>query len=169
MFETLSLVRRAEYYARLKHGNQAYNDELPYTWHLEQVVNVVKKFGQDAEIIEAAAWGHDLCEDAGCSYNDIKKRFGEEVAEIVYLVTDEKGRNRKERHEKTYPALAKNEKAVIVKLADRIANVEAGLSSKDGKVEMYRSEYKYFKDTLFNEEHDEKTLQMWKYLDQLLK
>lgn len=165
----LDIVTKAKHYASIKHSGQMYNDQKPYTWHLDQVVDILIGFNYSHPVLLNAAALHDICECTGCSYSDIKKNFGEEVAEIVYLVTDEKGRNRKERHEKTYPILATNEHAVVVKLADRIANVTAGFSDAKGKVKMYKEEYKYFRDTLYNSTHEPRTQAMWIYLDQLMK
>ena len=96
-----------------------------YKFHLEQVADIAKKYsyllllGQIGQVI-CACYGHDLLEDC-CNYNDIFGVFGSEVTEIIYAVTNELGRNRKERAEKTYPKIRKNRLAVYVKLCDRIA------------------------------------------------
>jgi hypothetical protein len=77
-------------------------------------------------------------------------------------VTDELGRNRKEKKEKTLPKTASNPDAIILKLGDRIANIEHG-----GKVDMYAKEYQEFKGALFlNTPADGKL--MWEYLDILM-
>lgn len=47
----------------------------------------------------------------------------EDVADIVYAVTNEKGKNRSERaNEKYYQGIRENKLAVIVKICDRLAN-----------------------------------------------
>ena len=82
---------------------------------------------------------------------------------MVYCVTDEIGRNRKEKKAKTLPKTASNPDAIILKLADRIANIEHG-----GKIDMYAKEYDEFKGALFlNTPSDGKI--MWNHLDILLK
>lgn len=124
------------------HNNQSYAI-YPYTYHIKEVIKIAEDLGCEESIIVAATL-HDVIEDTDISYNDIKKEFGEEVAEIVYCVTDELGRNRKERKEKTYPKIRSNWKAVIVKICDRIANVEYSKSSNNGKFEMYKKEQKQF-------------------------
>ena len=49
----------------------------------------------------------------------------DEVAEVIYLCTDDKGRNRKERKsERYYNGLEENEIALFVKLCDIISNVK---------------------------------------------
>lgn len=52
------------------------------------------------------------------------------MAEIVFCVTNEQGRNRKERIKRTYPKIRNNRWAQFVKLCDRIANVEHSLETK---------------------------------------
>lgn len=123
------------------------------------MVDVLKRFGYSGKYI-VAGYLHDVIEDAGISYNDIRVHFGVEVVEIVYCVTDELGRNREERKAKTLPKTASNNDAIIVKLADRIANIEHG-----GKVGMYAKEHSEFKSYLYkpgicNE--------MWEHLEKLI-
>ena len=166
-------------FAQKAHASQLYDSCFPYFKHLEDVYNVLIGFGfkeenpEDLPIL-IAAWLHDSIEDTATSYSDVKKEFGEEAAEIIYCVTDELGRNRKEKKFKTYPKIRSNPKAVIVKIADRIAN--AGHSIKYNQtpmIEMYRKEFEDFqynlrifkqaddmweclKSTLFNKAVDEK-------------
>jgi (p)ppGpp synthase/HD superfamily hydrolase len=143
------------------HSNQSYDEIFPYEKHLDDVVDVLKRFGFSGKYI-VAGYLHDSIEDDGISYNDIKKHFGVDVAEMVYCVTDEIGRNRKEKKEKTLPKTASNPDAIILKLADRIANIQHG-----GKVDMYLKEYQEFKGALYlNTPADGKA--MWGHLDILL-
>lgn len=161
---------RAQRYATVVHGGQIYNDEVPYVDHLADVFAVIQRFGLDEdEQIATAAWLHDAIEDTRTSYNDIKARFGVDVAELVYAVTDERGRNRKERHDKTYPKIkAFGNKAVQLKLADRIANVEYG-SATGGKQAMYRAEQADFEAGIrLWEKEPEATTRMWNWLRQIL-
>jgi (p)ppGpp synthase/HD superfamily hydrolase len=143
------------------HSNQSYDEIFPYEKHLDDVVDVLKRFGFSGKYI-VAGYLHDSIEDDGISYNDIKKHFGIEVAEMVYDVTDEQGRTRKEKKVKTLPKTSANPDAIILKLADRIANIEHG-----GKIDMYAKEYQEFKGALYlNTPSDGK--RMWEHLDTLL-
>lgn len=144
------------------HSNQPYDDIFPYEKHLDDVVDVLKRFGFSGMYI-IAGFLHDTVEDDAISYNDIKNHFGIEVAEMVYCVTDELGRNRDEKKRKTLPKTASNPDAIILKLADRIANVEHA-----GKIDMYAKEYKEFKNALFPYS-TQKAKPMWEHLDFLLK
>jgi (p)ppGpp synthase/HD superfamily hydrolase len=88
-----------------------------------------------------AAWGHDLIEDCRVSYNDVKHVLGQEAADIVYAVTNEKGKNRNERaNEKYYEGIRNTPGAVFVKLCDRIANVQYSKMTGSRMFEMYRKE-----------------------------
>jgi (p)ppGpp synthase/HD superfamily hydrolase len=143
------------------HSNQSYDEIFPYEKHLDDVVDVLKRFGFSGKFI-VAGFLHDGIEDDGLSFNDIKKHFGVEVAQMVYDVTDEQGRTRVEKKEKTLPKTAGNPDAIIVKLADRIANIEHG-----GKIDMYAKEYNQFKGALYlNTPVDARP--MWDHLEVLL-
>lgn len=153
--------REARLVAVRAHGLQPYDDIFPYEKHLDDVVDILKKFGFSGKYI-VAGYLHDAIEDGALSYNDIKRHFGLEVAEIVFCVTDELGRNRLEKKRKTLPKIASNPDAIIVKLADRIANIEHG-----GKIDMYQKEYEEFRGALYSNGIGPQFL--WEYLDKLLK
>lgn len=155
---------RALLVAERAHQNQSY-DIYPYMYHVKKVAKLAEELGYDESIIISCIL-HDTMEDGRLSYNDIKKSFGKEVAEIVYLVTDEKGRNRKEKHQKTYPLIATNWKAVVVKICDRIANMEHSYYNNDNLFLMYYNESKEFKDILYTK--DNETYRVWEKLDDLL-
>ena len=158
---TEKTYKEARMVAVKAHSNQSYDEIFPYEKHLDDVVDVLKRFGFSGKFIVAGLL-HDSIEDDGISYNDIRKYFGIEVAEMVYCVTDEVGRNRREKKEKTLPKTASNPNAIILKLADRIANIEHG-----GKIDMYNKEYNEFRGALYlNTPEDGK--KMWEHLDSLL-
>jgi (p)ppGpp synthase/HD superfamily hydrolase len=163
-------IKRAMEYALKAHMAQTYCDRYPYFKHLEDVFNVLIEFGfkddnpEDVPIL-IAAWLHDIMEDTARSYSDLKKEFGEEVAEIVYCMTDELGRNRKEKKLKTYPKIRSNSKSIILKVADRIANVRFGISEKSSHLEMYKNEFQDFQYNLRIYKHIEP---MWDCLTKLL-
>ena len=124
--------------------NHAYDRIRPYGFHLDMVVNWVRKYvevvcvsEQDVLPIYFAAFYHDSIEDARLSYNDVmkiaKELMDEEQAylatEIVYALTNEKGRNRAERaNEKYFAGIRETPYAPFVKLADRLANTSYAFS-----------------------------------------
>lgn len=160
----------AEMVASAIHCNQIYGDNLDYVFHLRQVVDVVRKFAGEEPLLLAAAWLHDSIEDQNLKYSFIKEYLNEEVAKIVFAVTNEGGTNRRERHEKTYPKIRENIDARIIKLADRIANISHSIATKNiSKYNMYKKEMGIFKYFL----HDDLVLsnievEMWRELDKLM-
>lgn len=162
----ITKVKEAAYFAISKHGNQTY-DGYPYYFHLEQVVDVLREFGFSEDKYIISGYLHDVLEDCDASYNDIKDTFGEDIAEIVYAVTDELGRNRKERKSKTYPKIKANPDAIIVKLADRLANLRNSMQKKPDMAKMYSKEFEVFKKELFNQRHFEAT-DLWMEIETTL-
>jgi (p)ppGpp synthase/HD superfamily hydrolase len=127
--------------------NHLYNG-APYSVHLAMVVSYAYKFidvipdvdNHQQNVIDAC-WLHDTIEDCRLTYNDIKNVAGIEVAEIVYAVTNEKGKNRKERAgDAYYKGIKGTMWATFVKLCDRLANVEYSRFSDSGMFEMYKKE-----------------------------
>ncbi len=159
------LVREAEMVALLAHKNQPY-DIFPYEKHLRDVVEISRSFGYINEY-ECASWLHDVIEDANLTYSKIKKVFGEEIAEMVLAVTDPIDvRNRKEKKAVVYEKLKKFPKAIIIKLADRIANTKHGIRmGNEDKSQMYKKEYADFRSNLYIPGQADK---MWECLDKIM-
>lgn len=155
-------IRESRMVSIQAHGNQTYDEIYPYKKHLDDVVDVLRRFGYGGKYL-IAGYLHDIIEDTSLSYNKIKRVYGIEVAEMVYCVTDELGRNREEKKAKTLPKTASNPDAIIVKLADRIANIEQG-----GKIDMYAKEFNQFKGALFLNT-PKGAVAMWDHLEKLLK
>lgn len=126
------LVSKAKFYSIKAHNkvNQKYGGDKSYSYHLEMVYKYGELFIHlipvDMRIdVLCALWGHDRIEDCRETYNDIKKYMGVAVADIIYAVTDEKGRNRDERKpKKLYDGMLEDIRAKFVKIADRLANIE---------------------------------------------
>jgi len=127
----MNIVEKAKQYAIECHRstNHKYGKELPYEYHL----NMVYEFGlkyihlvpeEKRDIVLASCWVHDCIEDCRQTYNDVKGVLGEEVAEIAYALTNEKGKNREERaNGNYYKGIRNNPFATFVKLCDRMANL----------------------------------------------
>jgi guanosine-3',5'-bis(diphosphate) 3'-pyrophosphohydrolase len=157
-------IKKAREFALKAHTTQVYGETYPYYKHLEDVYDVLIKFGftedRDLDIL-VASFLHDVIEDTATSYSDLKKAFNEDIAEIVYCLSDELGRNRKERKEKTYPKIRSNPKSVILKVADRIANVQFSSKTSASHLQMYQKEYKDFE---YNLRIYHQVDEMWEYL-----
>lgn len=120
--------------------NHLYDNYLPYEFHLRMVVKVCNDF-KGSLTLELACWGHDLIEDTRTSYNDCKQVLGEDIANIIYAVSNEKGKNRSERaNDKYYDGIRRTEGATFVKLCDRIANAEYSKMTSSKMFELYKKE-----------------------------
>ncbi|WP_295508913.1 HD domain-containing protein [Accumulibacter sp.] len=136
----------ARAFALAAHGSQRYGD-LPYSHHLDEVVALLSPYGREAQVI---GYLHDVLEDTEVTDLDIRKRFGQLVADCVSLLTDLSGANRAERKRKTYARLTTvtgpTELALVVKAADRLANVRSCVrDDRRGLMIVYRSEHACFK------------------------
>jgi (p)ppGpp synthase/HD superfamily hydrolase len=145
------LIMKAYNYARKCHDgtNQEYDGN-------SYMVHVIGAFGYAAKYIDliskpdratvlAAVFAHDVIEDTRQTYGDVKKELGERVAEIVYAVTNEKGKNRKERaNDVYYSRIRRKKNADFVKLCDRLSNVRYSVDHGASQAKMYRNENKLF-------------------------
>lgn len=152
--------------------NQKYNKYLPYSFHLDMVEQQALKFKyllkseDDFELVLAGCIGHDSIEDARITYNDIKDQFTVELADIIYLCTEEKGKNRAERkNNKFYSELKTNRLAVFVKLCDIMANVKFSLLSNSTMYDKAKYEFPKIKEYLYSEEFKD----MFEYLEAIFK
>lgn len=163
------IFHRADVYC-----NQKYGDNLPYSFHLKCVEQQGLKFKhlldkQTIFLVRVALLFHETIEDFRMTYNDVKEachnlffedapahitsEFADRVADIVYAVTDEKGKTRKERKsEKYYKELSENPLAVFVKLADISANTLFSKLTGSSMYNKYKSEFSTFKEYCFKEE-----------------
>lgn len=153
---------------RHKETNHFYDSYLPYEFHLRMVAQVCKDFIHLPERqwseLEIACYAHDLIEDTRTSYNDVVSNLGEYVADIVYAVTNNKGKNRKERaNDSYYEGIRNTEGATFVKLCDRIANVQYSKLTKSRMFEMYKKENLNFIKSIYDKRYEP----MFEYLDSL--
>lgn len=168
------LEQRARDLAMERHAMQAYGKtpgaRVPYTFHLAHVVGVLARLGEDSPVLRAAGWLHDLLEDtdatlgdmrmaltyAGGPFNTSKTLDGEEVETVIFLVravTKTKGLSRREGNADYLAQVrAGGKRAVLLKVADRIANVEASVFAGSSMVRMYRQEQAQFLSLLHREE-----------------
>ena len=154
------LVQKARKFAIRAHRrtNHKYGS-VPYDYHLNDCYQIAKRFialipEKYREQVLAAIWLHDCIEDCRLTYNDIKKEFGEFVAELVFAVTNEKGKTRKDRaNDKYYKGIVSTPYATFVKLCDRIANIENSKKKKHGMYDGYLREMPYFIRAIYNEHY----------------
>jgi (p)ppGpp synthase/HD superfamily hydrolase len=144
--------------------NQTYAGTLPYGFHLDMVVESVRNYGhlvcvreEDVLPLFYGAYYHDSIEDARLTYNDVMREARHEMSveqalmatEIVYALTNDKGRARAERAgEKYYKGIRETPYAPFVKLCDRLANITYSCTGEGHKgtrmKEVYKSEMPHF-------------------------
>ncbi len=169
------LLEKAKTVAEKAHMGQRYG-KFPYTHHLFGTWDVLTKFGfsesdpnktkrERSQRLILGAILHDTLEDTDITYDDLQSGFGKEIADLVFAVTNEPGKNRAEKFMKTYPKIRSHPDAIILKLADRIANVIHALQFNHDILNMYRNEWIEFKRNLYvSGEHD----LMWEHLESIL-
>lgn len=147
--------------------NQHYDGTFPYGVHLDAVTAAAMRFidaviadERDLAVVYFGTMNHDAIEDARQTYNDVlaraRRHFGDDksalmATEIVYALTNEKGRSRAERADDRYYSLIRTTPyAPLVKAADRLANftyscIHAAESSANSRmIEIYRAEMPHF-------------------------
>lgn len=124
-------------------------DGKEYMIHVELVANAVSKhvpiFNNviDVQNTLAAAYCHDLIEDAKLSYNNILEATNKDVADIVLAVTDINEANRLLRHLNTMGKTVKDYRAIILKLCDIYANASYSKEHGSSMYKKYVEEYAY--------------------------
>ena len=126
--------------------NETY-DGAPYSLHLAMAAHYGDVFShllpaEKRDDILAGIWLHDTIEDCRLTYNDIQAAFGEQIAEWVYAVTNNRGRSRSERaNDDYYQGIVTTPYATFIKLCDRLANARYSATMGDKRmVEVYRKE-----------------------------
>ncbi len=125
----LPQIRAAYEYAREHHGEQMRRDGSPYITHPIHVAQIVAEMRLDSESIIAALL-HDCIEDTDCTYEDIAKRFGVTVADIVDGVTkltrvkySTMEEEQMENLRKMLFAMSRDIRVILIKIADRLHNM----------------------------------------------
>jgi len=144
------LQQRAREFAIDAHKHQYYGEQ-PYSVHLDAVAKYVEPYG---EVAIAIAYLHDVVEDTHVTLQQLEQSFGPFIAQCVGILTDEPGASRAERKSKTYLKMSKvsgeRSLALTVKVADRLANIEACFAKKNNeKLAMYLNEQPAFKSSIY--------------------
>ena len=86
--EELALVRRAYEVAESAHAGQMRDEGTPYIIHpLRVAVSLADELEIYSPKLISGALLHDVIEDSPTTREEIAERFGEEIAEIVWLLT----------------------------------------------------------------------------------
>ncbi len=124
----MNRINAAYEYAAEKHKDQKRKDGSPYIIHPLAVAAIVAEIGLDCDAMMAALL-HDCIEDTDASFEDISRRFGRTVAELVEGVTkltrvqySSMEEEQMENLRKMFMAMSKDIRVILIKIADRLHN-----------------------------------------------
>jgi (p)ppGpp synthase/HD superfamily hydrolase len=152
-------------YKDIKYGS------VPYTDHLHDVASILLTFEFPSDSLGAAAWLHDSIEDRLLTFEQVHREFGPRVSALVWSVTDGRIGNRAFRKAASYAKMQKVPKAILLKIADRIANVRACVKTENEKLlAMYQKEQAEFQKQLqqVSEKAYPKCVPMWEHLQSVI-
>jgi guanosine-3',5'-bis(diphosphate) 3'-pyrophosphohydrolase len=125
--DPLALFLRVAAFAAEKHRMQRRRDveASPDINHPIALANVLKNEGGISDpIVLCAALLHDTIEDTETSYEELRREFGPEIADVVAEVTDDTSLKKALRKQAQIDrAHLKSPRAKLVKLADKICNL----------------------------------------------
>lgn len=153
--EQIKMVRAAYNFAAVAHKDQKRKTGEPYIIHPIAVARIVaEEMGLGANPV-MAAFLHDVIEDCPYTIDDIRERFGDDVAFLVGVVTKQK----KAKYDKSkqvdnfrqiLSSVQFDVRAILVKLADRLHNMRTLSSMRPDKQMKIASETDYFYAPLAN-------------------
>jgi len=109
---------------RHRHQKRKGDDASPYINHPIAVASLLAENGVTDPVVLQSAVLHDTVEDTVTTADELAAEFGQEVAEVVLEVTDDKSLPKQERKRlqiQSAPGLSV--RAKLVKLGDKIDNV----------------------------------------------
>lgn len=124
-----AVVAGAYEYAKKMHEGQTRESGEPYYTHPVEVASILAEMKMDIGTIVTAIL-HDTLEDTQATYEDLRKKFGKEVADLVNGVSkltriESQTREGKqaENFRKLLLAMSEDIRVLLVKLADRLHNM----------------------------------------------
>jgi GTP diphosphokinase / guanosine-3',5'-bis(diphosphate) 3'-diphosphatase len=131
-------VIRAYHYARAMHEGQTRRSGEPYITHPVAVATNLASLGLGTATLLAALL-HDTVEDTPATLEDIREGFGDEVALLVdgvtkldRIQTESKQEQQAETLRKMVVAMARDIRVLVIKLADRLHNMQTiGVMPRD--------------------------------------
>ena len=128
--EDVAQLRNAYTFGRGAHSGQYRKSGEPYISHPLAVARILSELHMDASTLTAALL-HDVVEDTEISKEEISERFGEPVAELVDGVSkldkiqfQTQAEAQAENFRKMLLAMARDVRVILIKLADRLHNMQ---------------------------------------------
>lgn len=148
-------IRDAYAFAAEAHKNQKRKSGEPYIIHPIAVARIVaEEFELGANPV-IAAFLHDVVEDTPCTIDDVRKRFGDDVAFLVGVVTKKKKdkydlSKQVDNFRQILASVQFDVRAILIKLADRLHNMRTLDSMRPDKQMKIAGETDYFYAPLAN-------------------
>lgn len=124
----IGFVLKACQFASRKHTGQRRKNAAadPYINHPIEVANILFEAGVTDQNVLCAAILHDTLEDTDTTIEELSRIFGSKIADIVYECTDDRSLSKLNRKKfQIEHALIISEEAKLVKLADKISNLQS--------------------------------------------
>ena len=153
--EDLARIKDAFELAREAHEPQKRKTGEPYILHPIAVANIAaEELGLGANPV-IACFLHDVVEDTPYTIEDIRERFGDDVAFLVRVVTKKATKNYEmskqlDNYRQLLDSVQYDIRAILVKLADRLHNMRTLASMKPEKQMKIAGETDYFYAPLAN-------------------
>jgi guanosine-3',5'-bis(diphosphate) 3'-pyrophosphohydrolase len=133
MSDEIVFFARALDFAARKHTAQRRKGQAhePYINHPAEVALLLAEAtgGKDLNLVLAGLL-HDTIEDTATSHEELAGKFSKDVADLVQEVTDDKSLPKAERKElQVQRSPHKSDRAKMIKMADKISNLESILQS----------------------------------------
>lgn len=147
--EDLLRIKDAYAFAAKAHEGQKRNTGEPYIVHPIAVANIAaEELELDANTV-IASFLHDVVEDTDYTLDDIRERFGEDVAFLVDAVTKRKKRNYEhtkqvDNYRQILESVHYDIRALLVKLSDRLHNMRTLDSMRPDKQMKIAGETDFF-------------------------
>ncbi len=123
------IVKKAYDYARKMHDGQFRSSGEPYYLHPVEVAQILAEMNMDITTIVTAIL-HDTVEDTKATLDDLEKKFGKEVADLVdgvskltRIESQTLEGKQAENFRKLLLAMSEDIRVLLVKLADRLHNM----------------------------------------------
>jgi len=135
-------------FAKNKHAGQFREDDtIPYSKHLDDVVNRLKSLGVIDEQIFCAAWLHDTIEKTETTFDDLYEQFENEIAVLVSSLSKDMTLPRKKREQAFVIQLKESSSnAKLIKMCDISANLgelKNSQASKSKKLRLVKQQRNY--------------------------
>lgn len=151
----MNLLHEAYDFAAYAHKDQLRKSGEPYISHPVAVARIVAEELELGANPVMAAFQHDVVEDCPYSIDEIRERFGDDVAFLVGVVTKQKRAQydqskQVDNFRQMLSSVQFDVRAILVKLADRLHNMRTLSSMRPDKQMKIASETDYFYAPLAN-------------------